>query len=185
MIHHQRYKKRGLKALWVVGCGVWVACHLLGVSVYGVEAEELKIGYVNVAKVFDNYQRTKASDAVLKQKGQQKEAELKTRVQEIQKLRDNLEILSPEAREGKTREIEEKADELERFRNRTARDLSQERDGVAKEILDDIQKAIDNYAKANGFSVVLDQRALLYVQPTHDVTDKILGLLNKSATAKR
>lgn len=157
-----------------------LTCHLSLVACHVVSAaEELKIGYVNLAKVFDGYERTKTSDAVLEKQGKEKETELQGRMNELKKLRQNLELLNDDARESKAREIEQKADELQRFRNATARDLRRERDKIAKDILGEIQTAVEAYAKANGFSVIFDERSLLYGQPTYDLTDEILRALNK------
>ena len=148
-----------------------------------VWAAELKVGYVDVAKVFDGYQRTKASDATLEQKGKAKEAEFEGRMNELKKLRQNLELLSNDAREAKTKEIEEKTEELQRFRSSTARDLSRERDKVASELLKEIQKGIADFAKANSFSLILDARSTLYGQEAYDVTDEVLAALNKRVAA--
>ena len=142
-------------------------------------AAELKVGYVDVAKVFDGYQRTKASDATLEKKGKEKEAEFEGRMNELKKLRQNLELLNNEAREAKSKEIEEKTEELQRFRNNTARDLSRERDKIASELLKEIQKNIEAYAKANGFSLLLDARSVLSGQEALDVTDEVLAGMNK------
>jgi outer membrane protein len=147
-------------------------------------AQELKIGYVNLAKVFDGYERTKASEATLEKQGKAKEAELEGRMTELKKLRQNLELLNNEAREAKSREIEEKSEELQRFRNAAARDLGRDRDRVARDLLKAIQDGIDSYAKANGFTLVLDSRSLLYAMPAQDVTDGVLKLLNGQAAAK-
>lgn len=150
-----------------------------------VGAEELKIGYVNLGKVFDGYDRTKAMDATLEKKGKAKEGELEGRVNELKKLRQSLELLNDEARESKGREIEQKADDLQRFRTNTARDLQRERDKIAKELLQEIQQGINEYAKANGFSLILDSRSIFYGQTTYDVTDEILKALNSRAAANR
>jgi outer membrane protein len=56
---------------------------------------------------------------------------------------------------------------------------------MAKTILDEIQQAITDYAKANGFSVMLDQRSLLYGQEAYDVTDEVLKVLNERYTNKK
>ncbi len=148
-----------------------------------VEAAELKIGYVNIAKIFDGYERTKQQDASLEKRGKSKEAELEARVNELKKMRQNLELLNDAAREAKAREIEERSDDLQRFRNNTARELKRDRDKIAQEILRDIQRAIDDFAKANGFSFILDQRSLVYAQPGYDVTGQILQLLNSRSAA--
>jgi outer membrane protein len=147
-------------------------------------AEELKIAYVDMGKLFDNYERTKTSEAVLEKKGKQKEAELEGRVNELKKLRESLELLNDKAREAKAREIEAKADELKRFRTNTARDLRQERDEMAQRILQEIQAVVTDYGKTNGFSMILDERTMLYGRPTYDATDEVLALLNSRYKAK-
>ncbi len=155
-----------------------VTCLISLVSCPMVFADELKIGYVNLGKIFDGYERTKTSDSTLEKQGKQKEVEFQARMEELKKLRQSLELLNDQAREAKTKEVEEKTDELQRFRTSTARDLRRERDGIAKEILKEIQAGVEAYAKANGFSLVLDERSLLYGQPTYDVTDAVLNSLN-------
>lgn len=163
--------------------GLLVTCHLSPVT--AVEADELKIGYVSLAKVFDSYERTKATEASLEQKAKQKDEELRGRVAELKKLRESLELLSDQAREAKTREVEQKADDLQRFRANTARDLTRERDKFAKVIFQDIQQAIDAYAKTNGFALILKREdTILYGQTAYDVTDGVLRLLNSKQTTK-
>ena len=156
---------------------------MFDVSCLAVQAENLKIGYVNLGRVFDNYLKTKASDANLEKKGKQKEAELEGRMNELKQLRQSLELLSDDARAAKSKEIEDKAEELQRFRNNTARDLRRERDKIAKGILAEIQRNLQEFAKANGFSVILDSQSLLYGQDALDVTDEVLKLLNNRAQA--
>lgn len=160
-----------------------VAGHLPLATCPSAEAAETKIGYVSIARVFEGYQRTKNSDAVLEKKGQQKEAELEGRVSELKKLRQNLELMADDAKDVKAREIEEKADELQRFRNATARDLGRERDRIAKELLKDIQQVIEQYGAKNGYAMILDDRSLLYGQQVYDITDQILQMLNAPRAA--
>lgn len=164
-----------------VACVAAVSCLLSDVSCLVAQAEELKVGYIDLSTVFDEYDRTKSSEATLDRQGRQKEAEFEGRMNELKKLRENLELLNDEAKETKTREAEEKAESLQQFRNSTARDLRRDRDKVAKEILTDIRTAIQDYGKANGFSLILDARSLLYAQQAHDVTDEVLKLLNSRA----
>ena len=160
---------------------VLATCPLSPVPCPRALAEELKIGYVNMAKVFDGYVKTQASDAVLEKKGKQKEEELKGRMEELRKMRQGLELLSAEAREAKAREIEERADELQRFRTNTARDLRRERDAIAKGLLGEIQRAMQEFAQAHGFSLILDGQAMVYGQDAYDVTNEFLAMLNGRA----
>ena len=164
--------------------GVAFACVLFALPSPRAGAEELKAAYVNVGKVFDGFERTKASEAVLGKKGKQKEAELEGRVNELKKLREGLELLNDQARESKAREVEARADELKRFQANTAGDLRKERDAIAQEILKEIQSAVTEYAKTNGYTLILDERSVLYGVPAFDVSDEVLALLNSRAAAK-
>ena len=149
-----------------------------------VQAAELKIGYVNLLKIFDGYQHKQESEQVLEQKGKQKQAELEGRFNELKKMRQSLELLNDQAKDAKAREIEEKADEFKRLKERTERDLVRERNELAKQVLEEIDGAVADYAKANGYSLMLDQRSLLYGEELYDVTDDILKALNARYTNK-
>lgn len=148
-------------------------------------AGELKVGYVNPAAVLDKYQRTKDVEQVLQQKGKQKQDELEGRVAELKKLRQSLELLNDQAKEAKTREIEEKSDDFKRLKARTERELVRERNQMLQEILEEINQAVSEYAKANGFSLILNGQLLLYGEEAVDVTDEILKMLNDRYAAKK
>ena len=152
---------------------------LLAASCPLAAAAELKLGYVNLAKLFDEYQRTKESEHMLEQKGGQKEAQLKAQAEELKKMRDSLELLNAQAREAKLKEIEEKSDAFQQLKTRTERDLVRQRNEMAKTILDEIERTVTDYAKANGFSLIVDQRSLLYGQDSYDLTDDLLKVLNQ------
>jgi len=139
---------------------------------------------VDLGKVFDGYQATKESDQFLEQKGRQKQTELEGRVTELKKLRESLELLNDQAREARAKELEEKSDEFQRLKSKSQRDLLGERNRIARTILQEIEKAVAEYAKANGFSVILDERSLLYGEAVFDVTDEVLRLLNERYAAR-
>ena len=142
---------------------------------------EIKVGYVDMGKAFDNYDRTKQSEAALERKGQQKEAELQSRLEEIKKMRQGLEVLNDQAREAKSRDLERKADELRRFGNNTKEDLLKERDRVAVEIIKEIQQVVKDYGNAHGYTLIVDSRSVLFGQDTQDLTDAVLAQLNQRA----
>ena len=134
--------------------------------------------------MFDGYQRTADSKHVLEQKGKQKQTELEGDFNELKKLRQSLELLNDQAKETKAREIEERADEFKRLKTRSERELLREQNQLAKQILDEIDQAVAEYATANGFSVILDDRSLLYGEDAYDVTDAVLKVLNQRYAAK-
>ena len=146
--------------------------------------QDSKIGYVNLARVFDSYQRTKDSEQQLEHKGTQKQAELEAQVNDLKKIREGLDLLSDAVRESKAKELEEKSDEFQRLKTKSQRELLRERNETARVIVDDIEHAVAEFAKANGFSIILDQRSLLYGIDGYDVTDAVLKMLNDRYAAK-
>ena len=75
--------------------------------------------------------------------------------------------------------------ELRRIGAYTQQDLVRERDEIAKGILKQIQKEVENYAQKQSFSLILDERQLLYGQKVYDVTDEVLKALNAKDSARR
>src|SRR3989338_4863218 len=145
---------------------------------------EMKLGYVNVGKVFEGYKRTQDSEQTLEQRSKQKQAELETQFNDLKKMRDGLELLNDKAREAKARDVEEKSDAFQRTKARSERDLLRERNQIGKEIVEEIQQAVVEYAKANHFSVVFNQAALVYGQDAYDLTDEVLAVVNERYAAK-
>ena len=180
--HHR--SKRQRVVLTIIIFGLLMACPPPPAPCPLVQAEEFKVGYVSIATLFDSYERTKTYDAQLQKQGQQKETELENRMNELKKLRQNLELLNDKARETAAREIEEKSDALKQFQSKTRRDLSRDRDQLAQDVLKDMKQAIEDYAKTNSFALILDERAILYGQSAHDVTAPVLQLLNSRYASK-
>ena len=165
---------------------------VVGLAVVGLVAGQAlpavavqKIGFVDIARVFDDYQRTKTSDKELEGKGKEKETELKGRVEELKKLRDGLELLSDKAKEERQKQVEEKSDELQRFQLAAQNELRRQRDSVAREILKEINDEVQAYAKAQGYDLVLNERTLVYGSQEMDVTDPILKQLNDHYASKK
>ena len=143
-----------------------------------------KIGYVDLGQVFDGYQRTKESEQVLEQKGKQTQGALEGRFGELKKMRETLELMNDQAREAKAKELEEKSDEFQRLKTKTERELLRDRNQAAKDILEEIDRGVTEFAKANGYFALLDRRSLLYGEPGADVTGAVLKMLNDRYAAK-
>ena len=145
---------------------------------YQAYAAELKIGYVEVARVFDNYNRTKDQDKILEQQNNKEKEERDKSVKQIRKMKDELDILSEKAKEKKQTQIDEKIRELQEYDQQTRTGLRQQRDEVVRKILKEIEQVIEKYAKKNSYTMILNNRILLYGQKQHDLTDQILKILN-------
>jgi outer membrane protein len=51
---------------------------------------------------------------------------------------------------------------------------------MVKDILKEMNSVIQEYGKNQGYSIILNDRVLLYGDPAEDLTDKIIKILNDS-----
>lgn len=144
-----------------------------------VYAKEYKIGYVDLAKVFDEYKKTKDSEKGLEEKGKAKEADRKKMVDELRKLKDEQALLSDKARLEKQTVIDNKIKALQDFDRKMRDDLMKERNDLLGGILKDIESVVTAYAKESGYDLVLNSRMLLYGAEQYDITAEVLNRLNK------
>ncbi len=142
-------------------------------------AKEYKIGYIDLARVFDEYSKTKNFDKSLDEKGKAKEAERKKLVDDLRKLKDEQALLSDKAKAEKQPAIDETVKALQEFDRKTRDELIKERNDKIGEILKDIEKIVTDYSKEQGYDIILNSRMLLYGTETLDLTLEILKRLNK------
>ncbi|MFA4981610.1 MAG: OmpH family outer membrane protein [Candidatus Omnitrophota bacterium] len=144
-----------------------------------VYAKEYKLAYVDLAKVFDEYKKTKDSEKNLEEKGKAKEAERNKMVDELRKLKDEQALLSEKGKADKQKVIDEKIKVLQAFDSKAQAELMKERNDLLGGIMKDIEKVIGDYAKEAGYDIVLNSRMLLYGGEQYDVTAEVLKRLNK------
>ena len=145
-----------------------------------VNAEGIKIGYINLGKTFDEYEKTKQSDKSLEKKGDKKEKARQKLVDEIKELKEEMVLLSDKGKEEKQTIIDEKIRNLQEFDKETRDELRQDRDEMVRDILREIDKIIQDYGKKNGYTVILNDRMLVYGNETIDITQDIIDILNKN-----
>lgn len=141
---------------------------------------ELKIGYVDVVKVFNDYKKTKDYDQNLADKQKIKEEERDKKIAEIKKLQDQMALLSDAEKKKKEEDLQKKAAELDEFRRQAVLDLRKQQNDFMGEITQEIEKVVKEQAKKGGYDFVLNGQAVLYGQESKDLTSSVLEILNKN-----
>lgn len=173
-----------MKKVVLVAMSVFLFAGLLAFSGGLAWAEAEKLGYVDLAKVFDDYQKTKDFDKSLESKGAGKQAERDKMVAEVKKLRDEAELLAGKAKEDKQAGIDEKIKALQEF-DRTTRDaLRKERDTMVRDILKEIEAVIQDYGKTQGYTYIFNDRVLVFKNTAGDMTAQVIKALNDSYKKK-
>ena len=174
-----------MKKILSVALPVFLLIGFLALAVPSYAADAVKIGYVDLARVFDEYQKTKEFDKSLEAKGASKQSERDKMVAEIKRLRDEAELLSAKAKDDKQAGIDDKIKTLQEY-DRTTRDgLRRERDGMVRDILKEIEIVIQDFGKAQGYSFIFNDRVLVYKSEGSDLTNQVIKVLNDSYAKKK
>ncbi|MCM8811472.1 MAG: OmpH family outer membrane protein [Candidatus Omnitrophica bacterium] len=146
-----------------------------------------KVGIVRLSKVFDEYEQTKSSESALEDISNAKQSERERMVIEIRNMRDELLLLNQQGRAEKQKEIEEKMKSLALFERQAKEELQKKREESLRLIFEQIEGVVTEYARQNGFQMILSDRAVLYGEDYLDVTEDVIRVLNSrpTATAKR
>ena len=142
-------------------------------------AKELKVGYVDMRKVFYEYKKTKDFNKELEKEDGQLKQEIDKRTESIRKLRDEIDMLSEQAQEKRQPELREKVKELDDFRREKMESLIKRKDDLFKEIREDIMSVAEKYAKKNGYDFIMNETVFIYTSDKYDITDDMIKDLNK------
>ena len=138
-----------------------------------------KLGYIDLLKVFDGYSKTKEFEENLGRKEKEKSGERRKIVDEIRRLKDELELLTDKVKRDKQNLIDEKIKKLQNFDIATRDELTKQRDDMLRDILKEIDGVVSEYAKKEEYLFIFNSRFLIYGDETIDITDEIIKLLNK------
>ncbi len=146
---------------------------------------EQKMAFVDVAKVFNDYQKTKDNESKLQAAGRKKEQERDALVYEIRRLKDEQALLAEDARNKKQEAIDAKFKELQEFDGNARKELGQQRNETVKDIFKDIDELVQRYGERKGYDIIFNERVLLYRNPRFDVTVEVLEELNREYQTKK
>ncbi|HBG61416.1 MAG TPA: hypothetical protein DDX37_06270 [Candidatus Omnitrophica bacterium] len=139
-----------------------------------------KMGYVDISRLFDSYYKTKEYDEILNGKHTAFQEEVKGKVEEIKEKESKLVLLADDKKADLETEIETMRTSLLEFDRQKKTDLTKERNEKIQELLLEIEHIISNYAEKENYSVILNDRVLIYGNPALDLTAEILKILNEN-----
>ena len=144
----------------------------------------MKVAFLDLSRVFDNYGKTKEYDAILE--GEQKAYE-KERNEKLDKLKEaegKLAALTEAEKSKMEQQIEQMKSDLLAFDQAKRTDLTKKRDEKIREILLEIEKIVSDYAKKEKYDLILNDRVLIYGNETMDVTEQVIKTMNESYNKK-
>ena len=142
-------------------------------------AEELKVAYVDIEKVFNEYHGTKVAQENLAEEEKKREVEFRAVTEEIRNLQKETELLKEKEKQEKEKLILQKISEQRNFRVKVEQELIGMRNKVYAEIMQKIEAVVKEKAEKGGYSLVFQDRALVFKKPGYNITDEIIKIINK------
>lgn len=147
---------------------------------------ELKIGYVNAARLMDESPQAVEVSKRLKQEFSGKESELQTGRNKLKQIEEQLTrdgaIMNESERRKLERDIDTQRRELSRTAGEFREDLNMRRNEEVGKLLELVQKTIEGVGKEQGFDLIVYE-GVAYASPKVDITEKVLEKLRTPAAA--
>lgn len=145
----------------------------------GIALAADKFAYIDLSRTFNEYGKTKEYDKALTDKENSYINERDKKVNDIKALQEKFNLLSDKEKDSKKSELENKIKILKDFVTQREGDLRKEQETKMKEILKDIQDAVKVYSEKEGFTMVFNDRVLVYQNKSLEISDRIIDILNK------
>ena len=152
----------------------------------GSTETRFRVGYVDMIKIAAESDAGKVAKAHFEAKADRHKAQIDTKQKLLEKQKANLEAklptYTPEQRTAKIKEYEKKVNELKKMLEKADKEMRPMQEELTKELYVKIQAAAEAYGAANGFSIILEKRELLYLGKgidAEDVTEILIRELNK------
>jgi len=143
-----------------------------------------KVGHVNTGLVLESMPEAGVADSLMRLYQDSLATGFGILEQEFEQkykhLSDSVQLITPKIRQLREQELQALQQQLQTYQQESQRMFQYRRGQYLQPLVTKVQAAIDAYAKANSYTMILDTSipgALLYVRETDDLTDAIIKSL--------
>mgnify|MGYP002629186018 CR=1 FL=1 len=159
-----------------------VICALLPLAAAAASAQEFKVGIVNLDRIFREANSAKAAQVKLEQEFTKREKEIADYGAQIKTLSEKLEreapTLSESQRNTRQRQLVDQDREFQRKRREFQEDLNNRKNEELQVVIERANRVVKSLAETEKYDLIVQEA--VYVNPKHDITDKVIKLLNAS-----
>lgn len=152
----------------------------LGLLAAASQAQEFRIGFVSTERVFKEASTAKAAQAKLEQEFSRREKDLADLGAGLKTLAEKFEreapTLSDSQRTSRQKQLVEQDREFQRKRREFQEDLNARKNEELQQVLERANKVVRQVAEAEKYDLILQEA--VYVNPKHDITEKVIKALN-------
>ena len=142
-------------------------------------ASELRVGVMNVQKVLTSSVAGQAAKEKFDAKMKELQEKFKAEEEELVAMQKDIEkkstAWSEETKQEKVREFQKKRRELQSKTEDARFELKQLQDKELAPILKALEKVVDAYGSANGYTIIFDSKNhVIYFDQAIDISDKLI-----------
>lgn len=153
-----------------------------------VQAADLKIGVINVAKLLDSAPQTKSALAALQEEFAPREKELVAQQQELVAQQESLQrdsaIMSEAERRSSEQTLRERQRDLARKTGQFREDANMRRNEELGRLQRVLLDEVNAYANSNGFDLIIGD-GVLFARGEVDITDQVLARMEAAFGAAK
>lgn len=145
-------------------------------------AQDFRIGFVNTDRIFREANAAKAAQSKLEQEFSKREREVDALGVQMKAASEKLEkeapTLSESQRASRQRQLVDMDRDFQRKRREFQEDLNVRKNEELQAVLERANRVIRQVAEAEKFDLVIQEA--VYINPKHDITDKVINGLNNA-----
>lgn len=143
----------------------------------------LKVGYVNLEVVFEQYKKTAESRDEFDKERETQQKEIAKKQEELRKAQELYEkqkdVLKPEEKKKSEEELQKIQQEFYNFVGAANQKLEEKKNQLIEARLKEIQDAIKDFAIKEKYDFILNSQAVFYGPEGSDITEQVVKFLNK------
>ena len=153
---------------------------VIALAGFSASAQEFKVGIVNLDRIFREANSAKAAQTKLETEFGKREKDLNDVATQLKTLSDKFEreapTLSETQRNTRQKQVVDQDRDFQRKRREFQEDLNARKNEELQQVIERANKVVKALAEAEKYDLILQEA--VYVNPKHDITDKVLKSLN-------
>ena len=153
---------------------------VIALAGFSVSAQELKIGIVNLDRIFREANSAKSAQTKLEQEFGKREKDLNDVATQLKTASDKFEreapTLSETQRTARQKQLVDQDRDFQRKRREFQEDLNARKNEELQQVIERANRVVKTLAETEKYDLIVQEA--VYVNPKHDITDKVLRSLN-------
>ena len=159
-----------------------LCCLAASILSFNVQAQEIKLGFVNTERIFREAATAKQAQAKLEQEFARREKELVDNGNSLKLASERFEreapTLAESQRTARQKQLLDQDREFQRKRREFQEDLNARKNEEQQIVVERANRAVKQVAESEKYDVIFQEA--VYIHPKHDITDKVIRALNAS-----